>query len=248
MRALAGRRDAGPPVPDAEPARRLGDGGLAVAGQELDREAARGQCSRPPRRHRRARGPSKREAHRRVAWARQPQLGCRRCHRRRSRSPSRGGRGAPRPRAWRAPGRSPAPPARLAPPARRVRPGRRRGRADAGWRRRGRPRAPAPPAAQRAASTRTGRPSVSVPVLSKHDGVDLSQALERGRRLEEHAPAHEPAAGDHLHRRHGEPERAGAGDDEHRHGVQQRRLPSGSPRQGSSRGRSPAPGRGPTGA
>ena len=63
--------------------------------------------------------------------------------------------------------------------------------------------------------------------LVEDHGVDLRQALERGRRLQQHAAAHEAAAGDHLHRRHGEAERTGAGDDEHRHGMQERHLPGG---------------------
>jgi hypothetical protein len=46
--------------------------------------------------------------------------------------------------------------------------------------------------------------------LVEHDRVDPGQAFQRGRRLEQHAPAHEAAAGDDLHRRHGEAQRAGA--------------------------------------
>jgi len=47
----------------------------------------------------------------------------------------------------------------------------------------------------------------------------MGEPLDRVARIEQHAGAEQRARRHHLHRRHGEPERAGAGDDEHRDGV-----------------------------
>ena len=61
--------------------------------------------------------------------------------------------------------------------------------------------------------------------LVEHHRVHFRHPFEGGGALEERAPLHQPSRGDHLHRRHGEAEGAGTGDDEHRGGDQQRRLP-----------------------
>ena len=100
------------------------------------------------------------------------------------------------------------------------------------------PARPPPPARGRrrpsrraAGTTRSvtlGRPTVSVPVLSKHDGVDAAERLERRGAADQDAVLGAAAGGDHDGRRRGEPHRARAGDDEHGHGVaervQERRL------------------------
>ena len=69
------------------------------------------------------------------------------------------------------------------------------------------------------------------PGLVEHDHVGLGEPLERGRRLEQRALAHQPAARQHLDRRHRQAQGAGAGDDQHRDGVEQRRLPGRRPAQ-----------------
>ena len=58
--------------------------------------------------------------------------------------------------------------------------------------------------------------------LVEHHRVDLGQALQRGRRFQQHAGAEQAAGGDHLHRRHRQRQRAGAGDDQHGAGDQRR--------------------------
>ena len=111
--------------------------------------------------------------------------------------------------------------------------------------RRARRRAAAPPGSSASERASAGRPRVSVPVLSN---TTVSTWASRSSAVADFSStprAQQAPAGDHLHRRHGEPERAGAGDDQHRHGVEQRGLPGRPAEQQSSRGRSRAPGRAP---
>ena len=77
-----------------------------------------------------------------------------------------------------------------------------------------------------------GSPAGQRAGLVEHHGIDLGETLQRRRRLQQHAPAQQTTRCDHLHRRHGEPERARAGDDQHRHRVEQRDLPGGTRKQG----------------
>ena len=63
--------------------------------------------------------------------------------------------------------------------------------------------------------------------LVEHDRVDLGQPLERVGRLDDDARAEQAAGRRHLHRRHGQRQRARAGDDEHRDRERQRLLPAG---------------------
>ena len=87
------------------------------------------------------------------------------------------------------------------------------------------------------ALARLGCGSVSVPVLSKTIGVDVGEPLERVAGIEHHAVAEHRARRDHLHRRHGEAERAGTGDDQHGDGDHQRRLPRQAEQQPADEGR-----------
>ena len=77
-------------------------------------------------------------------------------------------------------------------------------------------------------SVTLGCPTVSVPVLSKHHGVDAAEALERGGAPDQHTVLGAAAGADHDGRRRGQPQGARAGDDQHGHGVaervQERRL------------------------
>ena len=105
-------------------------------------------------------------------------------------------------------------------------PRRSRGRADARWRaRRSRrdagARSPRCRSAGTIATTR-GLPSVSVPVLSTTRVVDLLHPLQRLGVLHQHAGAGAAADADHDRHRRGEPERARAGDDQHRDGGDHR--------------------------
>ena len=238
---LAGGRAAGLPVGDAELAGDPPHRRLAVAGQQRHARS-RAAAARPTTAAASARSRST-KANRTGAHAgpRQPQLRPRPRRpratpaaqsRRPSRhSPSRRGERAGRSR--RSPRRRSAP----AHPARRAASARPADGGDAWPCRRARRRAPASTSVgdqlQPAEGQRAG--------LVEHHHVGPGEPLQRGRRLEQHAAAHQPAAGQHLHRRHGQPERAGAGDDQHGDGVEQRRLPGAAPA-ASSRGRSAAPG------
>ena len=75
-----------------------------------------------------------------------------------------------------------------------------------------------------ATATTSGSPRVSVPVLSKHDGVERRGLLERHRVLEEDAALGAEAGADHDRRRGREAERVRAGDDDDGDGEQQRLL------------------------
>ncbi len=55
--------------------------------------------------------------------------------------------------------------------------------------------------------------------------VRLGQAFQPVGGLEQHAALKQAAGSDNLHRRHGKPERAGTGDDQHGDGGQQCALP-----------------------
>ena len=65
-------------------------------------------------------------------------------------------------------------------------------------------------------------PSVSVPVLSKTDGVDFGEALERAAILDHDALLEQAPRGNDLHHGNGEAERAGTGDDQDRDGDGER--------------------------
>ena len=65
--------------------------------------------------------------------------------------------------------------------------------------------------------TTFGRPSVSVPVLSTHQRVDLLHLLERLGIADEHAVLRALADADHDGHRRGQAQRTGTGDDEHGH-------------------------------
>ena len=78
-----------------------------------------------------------------------------------------------------------------------------------------------PPAAASIAVT-SGRPSVSVPVLSIDQRVDAAEQLERFGVLDEHAGARALPGADHDRHRRREPERARARDDQHGDRVDER--------------------------
>ena len=82
-----------------------------------------------------------------------------------------------------------------------------------------------------AALASAGRGWVRVPVLSKTTASHLGQPLQRLARMEDEPAAEERPGGDHLHRRDGEAERAGTGDDQHRDRDEQRLLPAGPERE-----------------
>ena len=71
-------------------------------------------------------------------------------------------------------------------------------------------------------SRNAGRPCVSVPVLSTISVSIGAQPLDRLGVAEQHARLRGPAGRDHDRHRRREPERAGAGDDQHRNGVDAR--------------------------
>ena len=77
--------------------------------------------------------------------------------------------------------------------------------------------------ARRPATTATtfGLPSVKRAGLVDHERVDLLHALERLGVLDQHAGLRAAADADHDRHRRGEPERAGAGDDQHADGGDQ---------------------------
>jgi hypothetical protein len=88
-------------------------------------------------------------------------------------------------------------------------------------------------------SVTTGSPRVSVPVLSTASTLDLLGAFQRLGVLDQDAGARALPGADHDRRRRRQAERARAGDDQHGHGVDQRRLNS-PPATTTSRRRSPA--------
>ena len=94
--------------------------------------------------------------------------------------------------------------------------------------------------------TSRGLPSVSVPVLSTTSVSTLLQGFEGLGVLDQHAGCRAPARADHDRHRRGQAQRAGAGDDQHRHGVDQGVRQRGSgptrrPRPRTSAPRPPAP-------
>ena len=58
--------------------------------------------------------------------------------------------------------------------------------------------------------------------LVEYDCIYIGQALQRGRRFQQHAGTEQPAGGDHLHHRHRKRQCAGTGNDQHRARGQQR--------------------------
>ena len=84
-------------------------------------------------------------------------------------------------------------------------------------------------------ATSAGRPSVSVPVLSKATVVTACATSSACGVLDQDAVARRDAGAGHDRRRRGQAQRAGAGDHQHRHRVDQRLLPVAAGRQPSRR-------------
>ena len=189
----------------------------------------RAAAPRPRRPHRAAAGP-RRRTRRRCRRRRDT----RRRTARRARGAAPGGRAQPLRAVGTdaARGRSPAtsrtsPAGATARPLRLARRAPRRARRDGGWRRRGaRRRASTASPIVAALGASDGSPSVSVPVLS-NTTVSISARRSSPSGALTRTPLREqPAGGGDLHGRHGQRQRAGAGDDEHGDGRGQRALPA----------------------